>query len=277
MTAKRKWSAPKLLTGLLLAALLCAYLFPIFMIVMNSFKPFKEMFLSFLAFPKSLYLDNYITAFHSAGFVHKVLNNVLLTFITVVGVILCGSLAGYKLSRDKSRLSGFFYMLFTVPFLIPFYTYMIPLVKQMTKMGLMNHLYGLALVSISTSSFAVFMFHGFAKGIPAELDEAARIDGCSELGLFFRVIFPLLKPVVSSVAVLYSIWTWNDFLLPFLILTDSERQTITISVYQMFGKYGSEWDVITATLVLASLPMVILYLCLQKYVVSGIVAGAVKG
>ncbi len=277
MAAKKKWSVPRLLTGLLLAALLCAYLFPIFMIVMNSFKPFKEMFLSFLSFPKSLYLDNYITAFHSAGFVRKVLNNLLLTFITVVGVILCGSLAGYKLSRDKSRLSGFFYMLFTVPFLIPFYTYMIPLVKQMTKLGLMNHLYGLALVSISTSSFAVFMFHGFAKGIPAELDEAARIDGCSELGLFFRVIFPLLKPVVSSVAVLYSIWTWNDFLLPFLILTDSERQTITISVYQMFGKYGSEWDVITATLVLASLPMVILYLCLQKYVVSGIVAGAVKG
>lgn len=277
MAARKKLSAPKLLTGVLLVAVLCIYLFPIFMIVMNSFKPFKEMFLSFLSFPKSLYLDNYITAFHAAGFVRKVLNNVLLTFITVVGVILCGSLAGYKLSRDKSRLSSFFYLLFTVPFLIPFYTYMIPLVKQMTKMGLMNHLYGLALVSISTSSFAVFMFHGFSKGIPAELDEAARIDGCSELDLFFRVIFPLLKPVVSSVAVLYSIWTWNDFLLPFLILTDSERQTITISVYQMFGKYGSEWDVITATLVLASLPMVILYLCLQKYVVSGIVAGAVKG
>ncbi len=263
--------------ALLLIAVLSVFLFPIWLIVINSFKPFKDMFLSFLSLPKSLYLDNYITAFNSAGFLHKVFNNVLLTAMTVLGVIICASLAGYKLSRDKSRLSRFFYMLFTVPFLIPFYTYMIPLVQQITRLKLMNHLYGLALVSISTSSFAVFMVHGFVKGIPCEMDESARIDGCSELGIFFRIIMPLLKPAISSVAVLYSIWTWNDFLLPFLVLTDSENHTITISVYQMFGKYGSEWDIITATLVLASLPMVVLYLFLQKYVVSGIVAGAVKG
>ena len=110
-----------------------------------------------------------------------------------------------------------------------------------------------------------------------ELDEAARIDGCSEFGIFFRVILPLLKPVISSVAVLYSIWTWNDFLLPFLTLTSSDKHTITISVYQMFGRFGSDWDIVTATLVLATLPIIILYIALQKYIVEGVVAGAVKG
>jgi raffinose/stachyose/melibiose transport system permease protein len=147
----------------------------------------------------------------------------------------------------------------------------------MTKFKLMNSLIGVALILISTSSFAFFMFHGFVKTIPVELDESAKIDGCGEFSTYIRIIVPLLKPIISSVAVLYAIWTWNDFLLPFLILNEPEKQTVTIGVYQMIGKFGSDWDVITATLVLASMPMVILYVFLQKYVISGVMTGAVKG
>lgn len=267
----------KTIKYIIIVAILLLYLYPIFLVIINSFKPFKEMFDSFIALPKTLYTENYKTAVQASGFIRQVLNNVLLTVLSVTGILLTTTMAGYKLSREKSRLSNFFYLLFTLPFLIPFYTYMIPLVKLMTNLHLMNSIPGLALYWIGTSSFALFMFHGFVKGIPRELDESARIDGCSEFGLFFRIILPLLKPIVSSVAVLYSIWTWNDFLLPFMMLTDSKKHTITISVYQMFGKFGSDWDIITATLILASLPMVVLYIVLQKQVISGVVAGAVKG
>lgn len=253
------------------------FLYPIILIVLNSFKPFPEMFKSFISFPKSFYLGNYQVALKNTDFFRQLRNNLFLTAMTVIGIVFTTSLAGYKLSRVNTKLSRFFYLLFTVPFLIPFYTYMIPLVQTMKDLGLMNSLFGLSLVYISTSSFSFFMFYGFSKGIPMELDESARIDGCSELGIFFRIILPLLKPVISSVVVLYAIWTWNDFLLPFLTLTSKENQTITISVYQLFGRFGSDWDIITATLVVASAPIIIFYITLQKYIIKGVVAGAVKG
>lgn len=265
--------------GFRLFLLLCmvVFLYPIIMITANSFKPFKDIFASFITLPNSLYFENYVKAVQNTDFFTQTINNLIVTTVAVVGIILCTSLAGYKVSRTKSRLSTFFYFLFTVPFLIPFYTYMIPLLQMLESLSLMDSLIGLAMVYISTSSFSFFMFHGFVKGIPVELDEAARIDGCSEVGIFFRIILPLLKPVVSSVAVLNSIWIWNDFLLPFLMLHSSSKHTITISVYQMFGRFGSDWDVITATLCLASVPVVLLYIFLQRYIVDGVVAGAVKG
>lgn len=275
---RKKRNLPgKIIFGILLFLLIAIYLYPIFLVVINSFKTYKEMFQSYITLPKQLYLDNYATAIRAAGFMRQIVNNLIITVVSVVGVVCVTSMAAYKLSRVKGRLSSFFYLLFTLPFLIPFYSYMIPLVQLMNTLHLMNSLLGLSVFWIATSSFAFFMFHGFVKGIPYELDEAAQIDGCSSFGIYVRIIFPLLKPAVSSVAVLYSIWTWNDFLLPFLVLTDPGKRTITISVYQMFGKYGSDWDIITATLVLATLPVVLIYVVLQRYVVDGVVAGAVKG
>lgn len=275
---KRKQIRPfSVIIGILVTLLACIYLYPIFLVVINSFKPFKDMFESYISLPKGLYLNNYITALNASGFWQQMLNNLIITVLSVCGVLIVPSMAAYKLCRTKSRLSSFFYMVFTVPFLVPFYSYMIPLVKLMDQLHLSNSLIGLSLFWIGTSSFAFFMFHGFVKTIPAELDEAARIDGCSDFGIFLRIILPLLRPINCSVVVLYAIWTWNDFLLPFLMLTDPSKHTITISVYQMFGKFGSDWDIITATLVLATLPMVIVYLVLQRYVVDGIVAGSVKG
>ncbi|NQX66975.1 carbohydrate ABC transporter permease [Paenibacillus alba] len=266
----------RLLEAFLFIVLLL-YLFPVYLIALNSLKPFREIFESFLAFPQTLYLDNYAKAWASTNFAAAFQNNLIITAVSVIGVILIAALAGYKLSRDKSRLSWFFYLLFTFPFLIPFYTYMIPLVQLSKTLHITNNPLGLSLIYMSTGSFAVFLFHAFVKSIPREIDESAYMDGCSQLGLFFKIIFPLLKPAVSSVAILYSLWTWNDFLLPFLVLTDKESATLTINVYKLFGKFGSDWDIITASLILTSLPIVLLYIALQKYIISGIAAGAVKG
>lgn len=273
----KKRKIKKIIVSLCLLFLMLLFLYPVFLVLLNSFKPFAEIFRSFISFPKEFFMDNYKKALESTDFIMQLKNNFILTVLTVVGILFTTSLAGYKIARVNTKLSRFFYLLFTIPFLIPFYTYMIPLIQTLGDMHLMNSLVGLAMVYISTSSFSFFMFAGFCKGIPVELDEAARIDGCSEFNAFFKVILPLLKPVISSVAVLYSIWTWNDFLLPFLTLSDLEKRTITISVYQMFGRYGSDWDVVTATLVLATLPIIILYILLQKYIIKGVVAGAIKG
>lgn len=277
MILKNRYIHIKYLHGFILIMTIFVYLFPVYLIIINSFKPFIDIFDSFISFPKSLYLDNYVTAIRSSNYIVLLKNNILLTIFTVSGILLCTSMAGYKVSRVKSKVGNFFYMLFSLPLLIPFYSYMIPLVTLINRLNLMNNLLGVALVYIATSSFSFFMFHGFVKTIPTELDESAKIDGCSEVRLFFSIILPLLKPVVSSVAVLFSIWTWNDFLLPFLILNNKKSMTITINVYKMFGKYGSDWDVITAGLVLASIPMLILYAFAQKNIIKGIVAGAVKG
>ncbi|MCD9020772.1 carbohydrate ABC transporter permease [Cohnella silvisoli] len=263
--------------GTLLILLALVYLFPIYLILINSFKSFRDIFESPLSFPASFYLDNYTKAWKASDFLQTLLNNVTVTALTIAGVVVFTSMAGYKLSRDKSKLSWFFYILFTFPFLIPLYSYMIPLVQLVKQFHIENSPASLSLIYVSTSSFALFMFHGFVKSIPVELDESAYMDGCSQIRLFFSIVFPLLKPAISSVAILFSLWTWNDFLLPFLILTDKDAFTITIKVFQMFGMYGSEWDVITASLVLASMPIVILYVILQKYIVSGIAAGAIKG
>ncbi|WP_372630029.1 carbohydrate ABC transporter permease [Cohnella sp.] len=265
------------LPGIALLALLAAYLFPVYLIALNSFKSFREIFESFLAFPQSFYIDNYVKAWSSTNFAKAITNNAVITGASVVGVILVTALAGYKLSRDRSRLSWSIYMLCTFPFLIPFYTYMIPLVQLSKTLHITNNPLGLSLIYMSTGSFAIFLFHAFVKSIPREIDESAYMDGCSELVFFFRIIFPLLKPAVSSVAILYALWTWNDFLLPFLVLTDKESATLTINIYKLFGKFGSDWDVITASLMLSSLPIVLLYIALQKYIISGIAAGAVKG
>ena len=159
----RKQKIGKFFSICVLLLLMLVFLYPIILIVLNSFKPFAEMFQSFISFPKTFYLENYKVALESTDFVGQLINNFILTAMTVVGILIATSLAGYKLSRVKTKLSRFFYLLFTVPFLIPFYTYMIPLVQTLKELHLMNSLFGLTLVYVSTSSFSFFMFHGFQK------------------------------------------------------------------------------------------------------------------
>ena len=125
---------------------------------------------------------------------------------------------------------------------------------------------------------AIFMYHGFVKSIPRELDEAALIDGCGELRLFFSVVFPLLRPITATIAILNTLWIWNDFLLPQLMLTDFDQYTLLLSTNALFGEYGNnDWSAILATLIMAILPVIMIYLVLQKYIMKGIVEGAIKG
>jgi raffinose/stachyose/melibiose transport system permease protein len=163
--------------------------------------------------------------------------------------------------------------------LIPFHSIMISLTKIARMLRVQGSLPGLGFIYIGLGvPMAVFLYHGFVKSVPRDLDEAALMDGCGEFRFFFTVAFPLLRPITATIAILNTLWIWNDFLLPLLMITDSDSYTILLSTNMLFGQYNNnDWSSILATLILAMIPVVILYMTLQKYIIDGIVDGAVKG
>ncbi|WP_042216162.1 carbohydrate ABC transporter permease [Paenibacillus borealis] len=254
-------------------------LFPIYMGVLNSLKTEGDMMNNILAIPRQLEFGNYSDAFEKTNFLRSLGNTVVVAATGLVGIILFSSMAGYKLSRTPGRLSTFLFNLFVLSMLIPFHSIMISLNRISMKLAVQGSTVGLGLIYIGLGvSMAIFLYHGFVKSIPRDLDEAAVIDGCGELRLFTTIIFPLLLPITTTVAILNLLWMWNDFLLPLLMLTDADQYTLLLSTNMLFGQYGNnDWSAILSSLVLTMLPVVILYLLLQKYILNGIAEGAVKG
>jgi raffinose/stachyose/melibiose transport system permease protein len=262
---------------LLLASIIT--LFPIYMGLLNSLKTEQSMLNNILAIPTHLEFANFQDAFHKTAFLRSLWNTVVVVFVGVTGIILFSSMAGYKLSRTKGKLSSFLFGLFVMSMLIPFHSIMITLTKVSIKLHVQGSNTGLGLIYIGLGvPMAIFLYHGFVKSIPKDIEEAAIIDGCGEFQLFFKIIFPLLKPITATVAILNVLWMWNDFLLPLLMLSDSDKYTLLLSTNMLFGQYNNnDWSAILAALILAMLPVVILYLLLQKYIVKGISDGALKG
>ncbi|MGL1890149.1 MAG: carbohydrate ABC transporter permease [Spirochaetaceae bacterium] len=254
-------------------------LFPIYVALINSFKSDGEILNNIVALPKDFLYKNYIDAFNKTHFLRSFINTLVVVIVGLSGIIVFASMAGYKLSRSKTKLSRFFFSLFVMSMLIPFHSIMITLVKMSRVVGVQGSTVGLGFIYIGLGvPMAIFLYHGFVKSIPMELDEAAIMDGCGEFKYYITVIFPLLLPITATVAILNSLWIWNDFLLPLLMLTNSDDYTILLSTNMLFGQYNNnDWSAILATLILAMLPVVILYLTLQKYITKGISDGAIKG
>lgn len=253
-------------------------LFPIYMALLNSFKPDGEMLTNVLSFPTRLDFGNYADAYHKIDYLNSFGNTIVVTIIGVAGIILFASMAGYKMSRTPGKLSSFLFGLFVLSSLIPFHSIIISLVKIAKELKVQGTSYGLGLIYIGLGvALAIFLYHGFVKSIPRDLDEAALMDGCGEFRLYFSIILPLLLPITATVAILNALWMWNDFLLPLLMLTDSKYYTLLISTNMLFGEYNNDWSAILSSLVLTMLPIIVLYLLLQKYILSGIAEGAIKG
>lgn len=254
-------------------------LFPVYMGVLNSLKTEGDMMNNILAIPSKLEFGNYSDAFEKTNFLRSLGNTVVVAATGLVGIILFSSMAGYKLSRTPGRLSTFLFNLFVLSMLIPFHSIMISLNRISMKLAVQGTTVGLGLIYIGLGvSMAIFLYHGFVKSVPRDLDEAAVIDGCGEVRLFTTIIFPLLLPITTTVAILNLLWMWNDFLLPLLMLSDADQYTLLLSTNMLFGQYGNnDWSAILSSLVLTMLPVVILYLLLQKYILNGIAEGAVKG
>lgn len=252
--------------------------FPIYLAIINSLKTQGEMFASFTALPTKLHFENYAHAFDQINLLGSTINSVIVSVIGIGGIIFCAALAGYKLSRTSGRLSAAIFSLFIASMLVPFHSIMIPLTRMAKSLHVSGSTYGLALIYIGLGvNMAIFLYHGFVKSIPRELEEAARIDGCGEFQTFFRIIFPLLLPITVTIAILDFLWIWNDFLLPLLMLTDSTKYTLILSTNTLFGEYNKEWSLILAALVLTALPVIIIYGFFQKFIMQGIAEGAIKG
>jgi len=207
------------------------------------------------------------------------MNNLIITVLALAGIVLVSSIGSYKLARTKSRMSNVIYLLCIIPMLIPFQSIMLTVLQVARQLHLSNSTWGLGILYWGFGApLALFIYHGFVKGIPKEIDESATIDGASGFRLFFSVIFPLLKPVTTTIIIIDVMWIWNDFLLPLLMVNGSpSTKTLTLAAYTFVGQYTSDWQYAMTAMVMAVLPSIVVFIFVQKYIVKGVVSGAVKG
>ena len=262
-------------TGLILG---CIFLFPIYILIMNSFKTTKGIFTDVLGFPAkgTFTLENYKNAFQELDYIRSFMNSLLITVVTAVLVLLISAMAAWVLVRYKTKASKIIFLIFAGSMLIPFQCVMLPLVGFASKIGLLSR-GGLIFMYMGfQTSMAIIMFHGFIKNIPEELEEAATIDGCGSIRLFISIVLPLMRTIIITVAVINVMGTWNDFLLPSLIINKQGLQTLPLKTYLFFGQFAKRWDLASAGLVMCMAPIIIFYLFSQKYIVKGITEGAIK-
>lgn len=281
---KRVEQTPKRSAGLIILEvilILCAavYIYPVFLMFTNSFKSFKEVLVNVVALPTHLEFANYTHVIEKINYGRLFFNNVVITFTGILGIVFFSSLAAYILARRNTRFTRAAYMFCIIPMLVPFQTIMITLVKVMKTLHLSGSLLGLGIQYWGFGiPMAVFIYMGFIKTIPRAIDESATIDGASAFSTYVRIIFPLLKPVTATVMVLDVMWIWNDFLLPMLMVNSSPKtKTLTLAAYTFVGQYNTQWQYAMTAMVLALLPSILFFNFMQKHIIKGVVAGAVKG
>ena len=281
---KRAEQTPKRSVGLIILEvilILCAavYIYPVFLMFTNSFKSFKEVLVNVVALPTHLEFANYTHVIEKINYGRLFFNNVAITFTGIMGIVFFSSLAAYILARRNTRFTRAAYMFCIIPMLVPFQTIMITLVKVMKTLHLSGSLLGLGIQYWGFGiPMAVVIYMGFIKTIPRAIDESATIDGASAFSTYVRIIFPLLKPVTATVMVLDVMWIWNDFLLPMLMVNSSPKtKTLTLAAYTFVGQYNTQWQYAMTAMVLALLPSILFFIFMQKHIIKGVVAGAVKG
>lgn len=280
MTDRSGSKAGKIITFAVLILLSVIFLAPIFIVFMNSFK--SRLYITDEPFmlPNSKTfagLENFTGGLAKTGFFRAFGWSLFITVFSVVAIVLFTSMTAWYITRVKNKFTSFLYFAFVFSMIVPFQMVMFTMVNTANKLNLDNP-WGLILIYLGFGAgLSVFMFSGFVKGVPVEIEEAAMIDGCGPIRTFFLVVFPLMKPTAITVAILNAMWIWNDYLLPYLVI-GTNYKTIPIAIQYLRGGYGSiDMGAMMAMLVLAIIPIVVFYLFCQKYIIKGVVAGAVKG
>lgn len=261
--------------GCLLALL---FLVPFYFVIVNSVKSFGDVLSNAASWPAAFQWDNYSRVWSIMRFPTAFRNSLLITVCSNIGLIVISSMAAYRIVRRPSRFNTMLLFLFVSAMVIPFQSIMIPLVRVASAFNIMNSIWGLVIAYFGFGvSLNLFLFHGFIKSIPREIEESAVVDGCNPYGVFWRIVFPLLKPMIVTVILLNSLWIWNDFLLPLLFLYGPELRTIPLATYSFFGQYTKQWDLALAGLVMGVTPIIVFMLLMQRHIITGITAGSVKG
>jgi len=253
-------------------------LFPLYLTVTIALKTPTEMAASIFTLPGKFRIENFIAAIEATNFFRSLKNSVIISFITVLFTLLTNSMVSYAIARymKQNRFMNFLYFFFLSAMFIPFPIIMLPLVKLTSNFHLDN-MFGLIFLYIVYGiSSNVFIYAGYIKSIPATLDEAATVDGCNPWQTFWHIIFPLLTPINATVLILTSLWAWNDFMLPLIILNKQADMTLPLVQYVFQSKFGVNYNMAFASYLLAMLPMILVYVAAQKWIIGGITTGSVK-
>ena len=254
------------------------FLYPLFVVVMNSFKPLGDIIARPLEIPDILHLENYINAWKTVEIPRVMLNTSVVTVLSVTGIVLLSAMSAYWSERHPTVYSRILSKLLVLSMLIPFASLMIPLVQVMRVFRLNNSLAGAIVTYWGIGlAFALFRTQGAVKALPYELEEAARVDGCGPVRIFWQIILPLLQPTMVTIFVMDIFWIWNDFIVPLILLDSSQLSTIQLAIKKLFSQYSSQWDLALPALVISIVPILVVFVLLQKKIVGGIMAGAVKG
>ena len=276
MGAKKR--AGNIVTEIVMIVVGLIFLAPFYFLFVNSVKPFGEILKNAASWPSQFHWENYSKAWELARFSEAFRNSVIITVISVILITLFSAMAAYRMVRADTKFNRLLLLLFVAAMVVPFQTIMIPVLKVVNTLGVNNSILGLLLTNLGLSlPLAVFLFHGVVKSVRLEIEEAATVDGCNPFTVFFRIVLPLLKPMMMTIIVLNALAIWNDYLLPSLILQKPELRTIPLATYSFFGQYTKQWDMALPALAIGILPIVAFYLLLQRYIVEGIAAGSVKG
>ena len=280
MSMKNRHVLGEAVRHLILIILALYTLAPLLFLFVNAFKSNNEIIASQVALPEHWTLQYIKTAMEAINFGKALGLTFIITFFSILLLVIVSSFAAWAMVRSKTILSNIVFLCFTAAMLVPFQSLMYPLLSVFEKMGLKN-VQGLILMYCGFGlSMSVFLYHGFIKSVPASLEEAAVLDGANLFQMFFKVVFPLLKGTTVTVIVLNGMWIWNDYLLPFLVIGNKTgSKTLTLELYfakLTSGQYGNPWELIFPAVFVTIIPIIILYIFLQKYIVAGVSEGAVK-
>ncbi|MBS5081843.1 MAG: carbohydrate ABC transporter permease [Clostridiales bacterium] len=278
-TPSQPYTKSTFLIQIVMSLCAIAFMAPIFMILNYSFKTKKELYLSSpIALPESFSLDNYVQAFKKLNLVTTFGNTFLYTAISVlILALLCGTTA-WAIARCNHKFFKFCYIYFIIGILIPYQALFLPIYIIGFNMHLTNTRIGIIFMYIATGvSFGVFLMNSFMSTVPVELEESARIDGCSVFKTYYKIVLPLLKPAMATLVIMQSFQIWNDYLLASLYVSKKQLKTLTVAIQSLFSAQSSDYTTAMAAIVISVLPIAILFICLQKYFIKGMTVGAVKG
>lgn len=258
--------------------LVCVIFFvPFYYLLVNTFKTAQDATFSPMSFPINFTLDLYKQAFESMNFLSSISNSLIITVISVTLIIIFGSMAAYPIVRRNNKLTKVLFIYFLVGFMVPVQTTLIPLFNLFADLKLQNSVLGLIVLYSSWCNFALFMYQGFLSSVPKDLEESAMIDGCNLWQMYWKIVFPLLKPVTTTIVIFDVMWIWNDFMMPYLFISSSKNFTLIMEVYKGVGQFSNNWTVMLCTMVIVLLPITVFYVLMQKHIIAGITSGAVKG
>ncbi len=251
---------------------------PFYISFVYSVKTREQITFTGLRLPREFHWENYIRAIEASNYIQVLRNSIITTVPTVILLIVICPMASYVLARNGGRIYNIIYSMFLTALLIPYQSIMLPQYMNLKTAGLLNTYQGAVLVrSAFNISFNILLFTSFIKSVPLELEEAARIDGAGMIRTFIEIVFPLLKSVLCTAVIINALFSWNDFTITLNILMKEEMKTIPLMLYRFFGEYNVELNLAFASFTLSMIPILILYFSLQKYIVEGVMSGAVKG